>query len=236
MTPHINAANDAFAETVLFPGDPLRAKYIADNYLENAEQVCDVRNMYGYTGTYKGHRISAMGHGMGIPSVSIYAHELIAEYKVKKLIRIGSCGGVADEVKVRDIVVATGAGTASSTNRTRFAGYDYAAVPDFNLLKSCWQSVEQQGLAVHFGNVFTNDLFYGCDDQLLPALKKMNILGVEMETAALFAIAAEHRVQALSILTVSDHIVTGEETTAQERESTFNQMMELALETAISES
>ncbi|QYK12408.1 purine-nucleoside phosphorylase [Shewanella rhizosphaerae] len=233
MTPHINAAQDSFADTVLFPGDPLRAKYIAENYLENAELVCDVRNMFGYTGTYKGKKISVMGHGMGIPSVSIYAHELINDYNVKKLIRIGSCGGVADDVHVRDIVVATGAGTASSTNRSRFAGYDYAAVPDFNLLKACWETAESNNIEVRFGNIFTNDLFYGSDPCLLPALKRMNILCVEMETAALFAIAAEHRVQALSILTVSDHVVTGDETSAQERETTFNQMMELALETVL---
>lgn len=233
MTPHINAAQGAFADTVLFPGDPLRAKYIAENYLDNAELVCDVRNMFGYTGTYKGKEVSVMGHGMGIPSVSIYAHELIHEYQVKKLIRIGSCGGVADDVHVRDIIVATGAGTASSTNRSRFAGHDYAAVPDFELMKACWQTAENNNIPVRFGNIFTNDLFYGGDANLMPALKKMNILAVEMETAALFAIAAESRVQALSILTVSDHIVTGEETTAEERATTFNQMMELALETAL---
>lgn len=233
MTPHINAAPNSFAETVLLPGDPLRAKYIAENYLENAELVTDVRNMFGYTGTYKGKRISVMGHGMGIPSASIYFHELIKEYGVKNLIRIGSCGGVADDVHVRDIVVATGAGTASITNRTRFAGYDYAAVPHFQLLKICSDIAQEQQIAVHFGNIFTNDLFYGCDDNLLPALQKMNILGVEMETSALFAIAAESRVKALSILTVSDHIVTGEETTAQERETTFDNMMLLAFETAI---
>lgn len=236
MTPHINAKKNAFADTVLFPGDPLRAKYIAENYLDDAVMVCNVRNMFGYTGTYKSKKISVMGHGMGIPSVSIYAHELINEYQVKQIIRVGSCGGVAEDVKVRDIVIATGAGTASATNRTRFAGYDYAAVPDFELLRNCWQVAKSEGVSAHFGNIFTNDLFYGSDENLVPALKKMNILAVEMETAALFAIAAEHKVKALSILTVSDHIITGEETTAEERELTFDNMMRLALETALGES
>lgn len=233
MTPHINAPQGAFAETVLFPGDPLRAKYIAEHYLESAKQVCDVRNMFGYTGYYKGKKISVMGHGMGIPSVSIYAHELINEYNVKKLIRVGSCGGVSDDIFVRDIIVATGASTASTTNRTRLAGYDYAAVPDFELLKACWETADSHKIPARFGSIFTNDLFYGKDPNLMPVLLKMNILACEMETSALFAIAAESHVQALSILTVSDHIISGEETTAEERETTFNQMMELALETAL---
>lgn len=233
MTPHINAKPSAFAETILLPGDPLRAKYIAETYLTESELVSDVRNMFGYTGFYKGKKISVMGHGMGVPSASIYFHELIKEYGAKNLIRIGSCGGVADDIYVRDIVVATGSGTAGNTNRVRFAGYDYAAVPDFELLKTCWEVAERNNVPAKFGSVFTNDLFYGCDKDLLPALQKMNILGVEMETSALFAIAAENRVKALSILTVSDHIVTGEETTAEERETTFDQMMLLALDTAV---
>lgn len=233
MTPHINAEKNAFAEIVLMPGDPLRAKYIAENYLEDAKQVCDVRNMFGYTGTYKGKKISVMGHGMGVPSVSIYVTELINHYGVKKIIRIGSAGGVAQEINVRDIIVATGASTASATNRTRFAGYDYAAVPDFEMLKTCWQTAEDKNISVKFGCVFTNDLFYGTDENLMPALLKMNILACEMETAALFALAAETRIQALSILTVSDHIITGEETSAEERQNTFDQMMILALETAV---
>lgn len=233
MTPHINAEKNAFAETVLLPGDPLRAKYIAENYLDDAKLVTDVRNMFGYTGFYKGKKISVMGHGMGVPSASIYFHELIVEYGVKNLIRIGSCGGVADDIRVRDIVVATGSGTAGNTNRIRFAGYDYPCVPDFELLKACWETAEENKTPVRFGTVFTNDLFYGCDNNLVPALKKMGILGVEMETSALFAIAAEKKVKALSILTVSDHIITGEETTAEEREKTFDNMMTLALDTAI---
>lgn len=235
MTPHINAASGSIAEIILMPGDPLRAKYIAEKHLENAELVCDVRNMLGYTGAYKGKRISVMGHGMGIPSVSIYAHELIHEYNVKKLIRVGSLGGVADDVYLRDIVVATGACTSSVTNRARFSGYDYAAIPDFELLKACWQTAEKNNIELRFGNIITTDLFYGCDENLIPTLKKMNILGIDMETAALFAIAAENSVQALSILTVSDHVVSGEETTSEERQTTFDKMMLLALDTAIKE-
>ena len=233
MTPHINASKDAFAEIVLMPGDPLRAKYIAETYLENAHQVCDVRNMFGYTGMFKGKRISVMGHGMGVPSVSIYATELINEYGVNKIIRIGSAGGIADDINVRDIIVATGASTASATNRARLAGYDYAAVPDFEMLKACWETADEKEIKARFGSIFTNDLFYGKDEQLIPALLKMNILACEMETSALFAIAAETNTKALSILTVSDHIITGEETTAEERQNTFDQMMELALETSL---
>lgn len=233
MTPHINAKKNAFAETILLPGDPLRAKYIAETYLTDVELVTDVRNMFGYTGFYKNKKVSVMGHGMGVPSASIYFHELIKEYGAKNLIRIGSCGGVADNIQVRDIIVATGAGTAGNTNRVRFAGYDYAAVPNFELLNTCWQVSQESNISTQFGTVFTNDLFYGCDEKLLPALLKMNVLGVEMETSALFAIAAENHVKALSILTVSDHIMTGEETTAQERETTFSNMILIALDTAI---
>lgn len=231
MTPHINAKHDDFAEVVLLPGDPLRAKYIADNYLENAKLVTDVRNMLGYTGTYNGKRISVMGTGMGIPSMSIYAHELVTVYGVKTLIRVGSAGGIAMDANVRDIIVATGAGTASLTNRSKFANYDCPATPNFELAFACRQQSQRLGIDVKFGNVFTNDLFYGTDPNLIPALKKMNILAVEMETAALYTIAMEHKVQALSILTISDHVITGEETTSEERQNGFNNMMKLALET-----
>ncbi len=232
MTPHINAKQGDFAETVLMPGDPLRAKYIADTFLTDPREVTNVRNMLGFTGTYKGKPISVMAHGMGVPSVSIYVHELITFYGVKNLIRVGTSGGVSEEVKVKDIIVAMGAGSASLTNRTRFAGYDYAATADFGLLKTCWEVEQRLGSKAKFGNIFTNDLFYGCDDNKTPALLKMNILGVDMETSELYAIAAQKRVKALSILTVSDHIITGEETTAEQRQTSFSQMIELALETA----
>ncbi|ABV36536.1 purine nucleoside phosphorylase [Shewanella sediminis HAW-EB3] len=233
MTPHINASLNDIAEIVLMPGDPLRAKYIAENYLEDARLVSDVRNMFAFTGFYKGVRISVMGHGMGIPSVSIYAHELIHEYGAKKLIRVGSCGGVAEDINLRDIIVVNAASTGSGTNRARFAGYDYASVPDFEMLKNCWQTADELQTKVRVGGIFTNDFFYGDPDNLLPALQKMNILAMDMESAALFAIAAESRVQALSIITVSDHVVKGGEMSVLERQTTFDQMMVLALETAI---
>lgn len=233
MTPHINANRGDFAETILMPGDPLRAKYIAQTYLSNAKQVCDVRNMLGYTGEYKGQEISVMAHGMGTPSMAIYANELIKEFGAKKLIRIGSCGGVASDISLRDIIVPNGASTGNAMNRARFAGYDYAAVPDFELLKACWQTADMQDVPVRYGNIFTNDFFYEDPEALLPALLKMNILALDMESAALFTIAAQNRVQALSMLTVSDHIITGEKISSADRQTTFNQMMELALETSI---
>lgn len=232
-TPHINAKPGDFAETVLMPGDPLRAKFIAENFLEDAREVTGVRGMLGFTGTYKGKPISVMGHGMGMPSISIYAHELVHVYGAKKLIRIGSCGGVSEDVKLRDLIVATGASTNSNMIRDRFAGYDYACVPDFQLLKTCSETADKLGLKPFYGNILSGDLFYGSNPALLPAMQKMNVLAVEMEASALYAIAAEARVQALCVLTVSDHLITSEETTAEERQTTFKQMMELALETAI---
>ncbi|BDY06526.1 purine-nucleoside phosphorylase [Ferrimonas sp. YFM] len=233
MTPHINAKPGDFADLLLFPGDPLRAKYIADTFLEDAVEVTNVRNMLGFTGTWQGHRVSVMGHGMGIPSISIYAEELIRDYGVKTLIRIGSCGGVAEDLKLRDVVVATGAGTASLTNRTRLAGYDYPAVPDFGLAMACHQQAQRLGIPARFGTVFTNDLFYGCDPALLPALQRMKVLAVEMEAAALYAIAAEQGARALTILTVSDHLLMTEETSAEERQNSFSDMVELALATGV---
>ncbi|MGF1761783.1 purine-nucleoside phosphorylase [Aliivibrio kagoshimensis] len=235
MTPHINATRGDFAEIVLMPGDPLRAKFIADNYFDNAEQITDVRNMLGYTGYYKGTRMSVMGHGMGTPSMSIYANELINDFGAKKMIRVGSCGGVAEDIGLRDIIVATGAGTANAMNRARFAGYDYAAIPDFEMLRGCWQTAEELKIPVRYGNIFTNDFFYEDPDTLLPALLKMNILALDMESSALFTIAAQHRVQALSILTVSDHVVSAQKISTEERQNSFHQMMTLALETALKE-
>lgn len=235
MTPHINANPGDFADTVIMPGDPLRAQYIAQTYLTDAQRICDTRNMYGFTGTYHGKPLSIMAHGMGIPSISIYVHELINEFNVKNLIRIGTCGAVDESVNMRDVIVATGAGTSSSVNRDRFNGYDYAAIPDFNLLRRCWQVSQNQQIPAHFGNTFTNDLLYDKPEGMLAALKKMNILAVEMETSALYTIAAQYRANALSILTAVVNSSTGEETTAVEREKTLDQMITLALETAISD-
>ncbi len=233
MTPHINANPGDFAATVIMPGDPLRAQYIANTYLTDVKKVCDIRNMLGFTGHYKGKPLSVMAHGMGIPSVSIYVYELINVFGVKNLIRIGTCGAVDEVVNMRDVIVATGAGTSAAVNRQRFGGYDYAAVPDFDLLRRCWQVSQNHNIAAHFGNTFTNDLLYDKPDGMLDVLKKMNILAVEMETSALYSIAAQYRAKALSILTAVVNSFTGEETTAQERQNTLNQMIELALETAI---
>lgn len=234
MTPHINAESGDFADTVIMPGDPLRAQYIAQTYLTDAKRICDTRNMYGFTGWYQDKRISVMAHGMGIPSISIYVHELINEFGVKNLIRIGTCGAVDESVNMRDVIVATGAGTSSAVNRQRFAGYDYAAVPDFDLLLSCWHAARNNAINVHFGNTFSNDLLYDKPKDMLPALRKMNILAVEMETSALYSIAAQYRARALSILTASVNSFSGEQTSASERETTLNQMVELALATAVS--
>jgi purine-nucleoside phosphorylase len=232
-TPHINAADGAFAETVLFPGDPLRAKYIAETFLENVEQVTDVRNMFGYTGTYKGTRISVMGSGMGIPSASIYATELIKDYGVKNLIRVGTCGAISTDVKVRDVIIGMGACTDSQVNRLRFKGQDFAAIADYSLLSAVVKAAEAKGTKFRVGNVFSADLFYTPDPSMFDVMEKMNILGVEMEAAGLYGVAAEFGARALCVCTVSDHIRTGEKTSSEERQTTFNEMIEMTLEAAI---
>lgn len=232
MTPHINAPEGAFAETVLMPGDPLRAKYIAETYLENVEQVTDVRNMFGFTGTYKGKKISVMGHGMGIPSCSIYAKELITEYGVKNIIRVGSCGAVLDDVNVRDIVIGMGASTDSGVNRIRFRGHDLAAIADFDLTRALVDAADAHGKKARVGNLFSADLFYTPDAEMFEVMKKYNILGVEMEAAGIYGVAAEFGAKAATICTVSDHILKGEATTSEERQTTFNDMMIIALEAA----
>lgn len=232
-TPHINAKDGAFAETVLMPGDPLRAKYIAETYLENAELVTDVRNMFGYTGFYKGHRVSVMGHGMGIPSCSIYTKELITEYGVKNIIRIGSCGAVRADVKLRDVVIGMGACTDSKVNRMRFKDHDFAAIADFGLLRNAVTAAETLGMPVKVGNLFSADLFYTPDPQMFDVMDKYGILGVEMEAAGIYGVAAEYGAKALAICTVSDHIKSGEQTTAEERQNTFNDMMKIALESVL---
>ncbi|ACJ28026.1 MULTISPECIES: purine-nucleoside phosphorylase [Shewanella] len=232
-TPHINAVDGAFGDTVLFPGDPLRAKYIAETFLENVEQVTDVRNMLGFTGTYKGVRISVMGSGMGIPSCSIYATELIKDYGVKNLIRVGTCGAVSTDVKVRDVLIGMGACTDSQVNRLRFKGQDFAAIADYSLLSAVVKAAEEKGTKFRVGNVFSADLFYTPDPEMFDVMEKMNILGVEMEAAGLYGVAAEFGAKALCVCTVSDHIRTGEKTSSDERQTTFNEMIEMTLEAAI---
>ncbi len=228
-TPHINAAPGDFADTVLMPGDPLRAKYIADTYLEDVRQVNTVRNMYGYTGTYRGRALSVMGHGMGIPSVSIYAKELITDYGVKRLIRVGSCGAVRDDMAVRDLVIGLGACTDSGVNRARFAGMDFAAIADFDLSRALVEAAGELGVVTRVGNLFSADLFYDPRPDTAELLKRYGIVGVEMEAAGLYGVAAEFGARAATICTVSDHILKGDSLDSTARERTFDDMMRVAL-------
>jgi purine-nucleoside phosphorylase len=234
-TPHINAEAGAFAKTVLFPGDPLRAKFIADTFLEGATQITDVRNMLGFTGTYKGKKVSVMGSGMGIPSCSIYAKELITEYGVENIIRVGTCGAVSKEIKVLDVIIGMGASTDSKVNRMRFNDHDFAAICDYSLLKKSVDAAERRGVNVRVGNIYSADLFYTPQPVMFDLMEKLNILGIDMEAAGLYGVAAEFGARALTILTVSDHIRTGEQTTAEERQTKFNEMIQIALEAAIEE-
>jgi len=232
-TPHIEAKANEFAKTVLMPGDPLRAKFIAENFLDDAKCITRVRNMFGYTGTYKGKPVSVMGSGMGIPSISIYATELYNEYGVENIIRIGSCGAVRDDIKVRDVIIGMAASTDSNVNRQRFNNMDFAACADFSLLQKVAHTAERINIPVHVGNIFTADLFYTPQPEMFKTMEKHGILAVEMEAAGLYGVAAELGKKALTVLTVSDHIKTGEQTTADERESTFKDMMELTLESLL---
>ena len=232
-TPHISAQTNDFAKTVLMPGDPLRAKFIAENFLENVKEVNAVRNMFGYTGTYKGKEVSVMGSGMGVPSISIYATELFKQYDVESIIRIGSCGAVRDDIKVRDIIVGMSASTDSNVNRQRLKGADFAPCADFGLLRNVADTADKMGINIHVGNIFTADLFYTPNPEMFGLMEKNGILAVEMEAAGLYGVAAECGKKALTVLTVSDHIKTGEETTAEERQTTFKEMMELTLESVL---
>lgn len=230
-TKHMNAAPGDFAPTVLMPGDPLRAEYIADSFLDDARRVTDVRNMWGYTGRYQGLPVSVMAHGMGIPSASIYVTELITEYDVRRVIRVGSCGTSHAAVKLRDVVIAQGASTDSGVNRMRFGGYDLAALATFSLVQNAVSAAQALGVDYHVGNVFSADLFYTPDPDMFETMARFNVLAVEMEAAGIFPIAAEHGAEALAICTVSDDIRTGEALTAEERATTFDEMIRVALET-----
>ncbi|MBD1584700.1 purine-nucleoside phosphorylase [Pseudoalteromonas sp. S16_S37] len=229
-TPHISANSGDFAETVLMPGDPLRAQYIAEHFLEDARQVTGVRNMYGFTGTYNGKPVSIMGSGMGIPSMSIYAKELIVSYGVKNLIRIGTCGGISKDIKIRDVIFAQGASTDSNVNRARVRGYDFAAIADFGLLENGVNAARKLGIDAKVGNVFTTDTFYQADGSFYEQLDKLGIMAVDMETAGMYGVAAEYGAKAMALFTVSDHVITGEATPSEERQSTFNEMVKIALE------
>lgn len=231
MSIHIGAAKGAIAETVLLPGDPLRAKYIAETFLEDVICYNEVRNMFGYTGTYNGKRISVQGTGMGIPSISIYINELMQDYNVQNLIRVGTCGAIQKDVKIRDVILAMSASTDSQMNRIIFGGVDYAPSASFELLKNAYNTASAKDLNLKVGNVFTADMFYN-DHAEHEKWAQYGILAVEMETAALYTLAAKFGRNALSILTVSDHIITGEVTSSEERQTTFNEMIEVALNTA----
>ncbi|OLP65101.1 Purine nucleoside phosphorylase DeoD-type [Bacillus pumilus] len=231
MSVHIGAEKGQIAETVLLPGDPLRAKYIADTYLEDVECYNEVRGMYGFTGTYKGKRVSVQGTGMGVPSISIYVNELIQSYDVQNLIRVGSCGAIKKDVKVRDVILAQTSSTDSQMNRVTFGPIDYAPCADFGLLKKAYDTAEAKNVAVRVGNVFTADQFY--NEKPLELMDQYGILAIEMETTALYTLASKFGRKALSILTVSDHVLTGEETTAEERQTTFDEMILIALDSVL---
>ncbi|UDG79678.1 purine-nucleoside phosphorylase [Candidatus Steffania adelgidicola] len=232
-TPHINAEMGDFAEVVLMPGDPLRARYIANTFLDNPKEVNKVRGMLAYTGTYKGHTISIMGHGIGIPSCSIYTKELITDFGVKQIIRVGSCGAIRSDVDIRDIVIGMGASTDSKVNRTRFNDHDLAAIADFDLVRNAVNAAKIAGIQVHVGNLFSVDLFYTPNPKIFDILEKYGILGIEMEAAGIYGVAAEFGARALAICTVSDHIRSGETLSTAERETTFNDMIEVALESVL---
>ena len=233
MSVHIAAKNGEIADTVLLPGDPKRAKWIAENFLENAVCYTDIRGMLGFTGTYKGKRISVQGTGMGIPSMSIYITELMKDYGVKTLIRVGSAGSYQEDVKIRDIVVALSTSTDSNINDRRFKGASFAPTVNFDLLSKVLKTAEEKNIKIKAGNILTSDEFYNDDPSYFKNWAEFGVLAVEMETAALYTLASKYKAKALSILTISDSLVSPEITSSEEREKTFNEMIELALETAI---
>lgn len=230
MSIHIGAKKGEVAETVLLPGDPLRAKFIAEKYLENITCYNTVRNMLGFTGEYKGKRVSVQGSGMGIPSAAIYFTELIKDFGAKQLIRLGTAGSYQADANVRDVVFALSASTNSSLNRARFNGADYAPTVSFELLMKAVDVARQKGVSFKAGNILSSDIFYDDDPLFYKKWAAFGVLAVEMETAALYTIAAQYGISALSILTISDSLVTGESTTAEERQTSFTQMEEIALE------
>ena len=231
MSLHIEAEKGAIAETVLLPGDPLRAKWIAETFFENPICYNDVRGMFGYTGTYKGKRVSVQGTGMGIPSALIYCNELIANYGVKNLIRVGSAGSYQEDVKVRDIVIAMAASTTSGINNTRFVNSDYSPTADFDLFMKAVNYAKNNNIEIKAGNVLSSDEFYEDDYDSYKIWAEYGVLCVEMEAAGLYTVAAKYNVKALAILTISDSLITKEKTTSEERESTFSNMIEIALGT-----
>jgi len=231
-TPHNEAKEGEIAKTVLMPGDPLRAKFIAETYLEDVVCFNKIRNMLGFTGTYQGKKVSVMGGGMGIPSIGIYSYELFHFYGVDNIIRIGSAGGIAEDVKLRDIVIGMGASTNSNYAAQYKLPGTYAPIADYGLLRKAVEAAEKRNIKTVVGNILSSDTFYDDNKETNSLWRKMNILAVEMEAAALYMNAARAGKKALCILTVSDHVFTGESLSAEDRQSTFRDMMEIALEIA----
>ena len=233
MSTHLGAAPGDIAPVVLLPGDPMRARWIAETFLDDARCYTEVRGMLGFTGTWQGRPVSVQGSGMGQPSMSIYVTELFAEYDVQSVVRVGSCGALTERLAIRDLVIASGACTNASTNKITFEGLDYAPVADFALLRRAVEAAERRGTDVHVGLLFATDSFYDERPDLVAKMADFGVLAVDMESSALYTLAAKHGRRALAICTVSDHIVTGEETTSLEREQSFGEMVEIALEAAL---
>ncbi len=229
MSVHIEAKKGEIAESVLLPGDPLRAKWIAETYLDNPVCYNNIRGMLGYTGTYKGRRISVQGTGMGVPSTLIYCNELIREYGVKNLIRVGSAGSFQKDIELRDIVIAMSASTDSGFNKAVFGDEVYAPTADYELFKKATEFASENEINFRAGNVLTSDQFYGDDENYYQKWSKYGVLCVEMETAGLYTVASKYGIKALSILTISDSLITKEESTSDQRERSFNNMIEIAL-------
>jgi len=234
MSIHIAAKKGEIAEAILLPGDPLRAKFVAENFLENAVKYTDVRNILGFTGTYRGKRVSVQGTGMGIPSISIYLNELFNDYGVKRAIRIGTAGSIHKDVNLREMILAMSACTDSGANNIRFGGRNYAPTASFSLLKTAWDIAVSKGWQPKAGSVVSSDMFYAENPEEWKIWAKFGCLAMEMECAELYTLAAKYGREALGILTISDSLITGEQTSAEERQTTFTRMMETALETAVS--
>jgi purine-nucleoside phosphorylase len=233
VSTHIAAKPGQIAPTVLLPGDPLRAKWIAETFLEDATCYTELRGMYGFTGTWHGQPVSVQGSGMGQPSMAIYVNELFREYDVQQIVRVGSCGALTERLALRDIVLASGACTDSSMNRLRFHGLDYAPVADFGLLRAAYDAATaRDDVTAHVGLIYSSDNFYSPRTELVQPLVDHGVLAVEMEASGLYTLAASYGRRALAICTVSDHVVTGAETTAAEREQTFGAMVDIALAAA----
>lgn len=232
MTPHISAKPGEIAETVLMPGDPLRAKWAAETFLEDAVCVNQVRGMLGFTGTWKGNRVTIHGSGMGMPSLSIYANELISKYGAKTLIRIGSAGAMQEHVNVRDVVIAMTASTLSTPSRGFFKEVNFAPCADYGLLKAAEEAATKRGVPTHVGGIYSSDVFYDERPDLNEIMTRHGILAVEMEAAELYNLAARHGCRALGVMTISDHLITGDQLSSAERQSSFGDMVEIALEAA----